>query len=149
MVPHLIDIVGLVVLVLVFVAGMALMAWKKTKHTVGVWRWVARSMDRSTRLVGLLCLLPGIAIAVWLAWRGLQPPAALVMGLWGAFGLFVLSLGLLGMEGLLLETESAARIRQGSQLPPSSSRTGRLVAILIGSAMLVALAVLLFWNPFL
>ena len=89
-------------------------------------------MDRSTKRVGLIALAPGIATTAWLALRGVDPPAAVVVGAACAFGVFAVLLSLFHMEGLLLETSSDAAFRIAQKSPPPSTPRGRIVWALLG-----------------
>jgi hypothetical protein len=139
------DIAGVYGIVILFAAGLILVARVKAKNAASVWRRIASGMDRSAKRVGLYALVPGAAVAVWLFLRGLPPPTAMIAGFVCAAGLFAAALGILGMEGILLETESQARARLESGLPPPSTRTGRIVALLTGGFIVLTAGGLLIW----
>ncbi len=78
---------------------------------------------------------------IWLAVKGIEPTAALIVGCTAGLGVWCAALGLLRMEGALLETESAAIARQTCGAPPPSSTIGRHVAVGVG---LILIGVALF-----
>ena len=118
------------------VVGLLVVATVKVQATAATLRWLVGSMDQRTRRLGVVAVLPGAGIAIWLVVRDIRPPAALVVGVLAAFGVYCLELALFKMDGVLLETESAFLHRVSTARPPPSSVLGRLVTALVGLAVL-------------
>ena len=121
-------------------AGLGLVALLEARQLWALSRAVVGSMDRGSRRVGMIALVPAVGTAVWLVIRGVDLPACVVVGLVCGFGVFALLLAVLGMEGLLLETSSAAALRIAQAAPPPSTRRGRIVAGLVGAVAIAACA---------
>src|ERR1700729_1956493 len=78
-------VLPIVVWLALLCAGLVLAAILRTRQAFGIFRSIAGTMDRSTKRVGLVSLAPGIATAAWLARRGVDPPAAVIVGTLCAF----------------------------------------------------------------
>ncbi len=102
-------------------------------------RGAGQTMDSSTRRIGALALVPGLAVAALSIDVGIDPPNGVGLGLLCGFGSFIALLGALAREGVLLERESAAAQRIAAGRPAPSSRRGQLVALILGS-LIVALS---------
>jgi hypothetical protein len=121
---------------LLIVVGMAVVLYVRLRATV-YWVGSIRSqLEPSTRPIAIIASCVTIGITIALAVLGLAVPAALVTGAFAGGGVFVVAVGVLGLEGILLETESAAALRQSQGEPPASSARGRAAAIAIGSVLL-------------
>lgn len=118
-----------------FVALLVVVAILRVRHSVAVIRWAVETMDGSTRWVGGLALVPGVAVAVVGIAGGWPPPLGILLGLVSALGTFVALLGVLGLEGMLLERDSEARVRIAERRPPPSSPRGRAVALVVGTGI--------------
>jgi hypothetical protein len=121
---------GLIVLGLAFVTVVKVRGLSRTSRSI------VGSMDRSSKRVGALSLIPGAGTAAWLIACGVYPPAGLIAGLLCAFGVFVLLLSILGIEGQLVETSSEAALRLARGGASPSSTRGRVLAALVGVSAL-------------
>jgi hypothetical protein len=115
-----------------FVVLLGVVAYLRVRNAARMASWVVETMDGSTRRVGALALVPGIAVAVVAIVDGLEPPTGVLFGLVCALGCHIALLGALGMEGALLEKDSEAKARIAERRPPPSSPRGRVVAMIVG-----------------
>jgi uncharacterized protein YjeT (DUF2065 family) len=120
------------------IGGLCLVAYLKTRAASSVVSSIVSTLDRSARRVGLFALVPGLAAMAWIIQRGVEPPAAFVVGAAIAIGVFAMSLAILKMEGLLVERQSEAVARNAAGGAPPSTSRGRVVAITIGMAFVGA-----------
>lgn len=118
--------------VLGFMMLLGVVTWLKVRNLVTVTQWAADNMDAPVRRLGVQCTIAAVALAGALLWLGVPAPGAFAVAALCGLGALIAMLGVLGMEGVLLERESdaARRIAQGT--PPSSSTRGRIVAIVLG-----------------
>jgi hypothetical protein len=126
--------IGLGLGLLALIGGLGLVAYLKVRALSSVCSSLISSMERSTRRVGVFALAPGVAATAWIIHRGVEPPAAVVVGAAIAMGVFSISLAILKMEGLLVEPQSEAMARIAAGRAPSSTRRGRVIATGIGIA---------------
>jgi len=117
-----------------FALALFLVAYGRARGAAPIFKSLVDHMERSTKGVGALSLVPGLGVTGWLISRGLDERPAGIVGALVAFGLFCIALGALRMEGLLTEAESSFRLRVERGAPPPSSPKGRVIAILVGAA---------------
>jgi hypothetical protein len=122
-------------LLLLFI-GLGFVGYHKTRAVASWWSSIGRQLDRSARRVGVLSLVPMVLVATRLILRGVEPVPALMVGAVTGLGVWCVALGLLRMEGLMLETESDATLRQARGEGPPSTPMGRVVSIGVGVAAL-------------
>lgn len=120
----------------VLVGAIIFVAFIRTRQSVAVWQSVLSSLDKSSRNVGILAAAPGVILIGWLIYRRVNLPLSLILGFVFGFGAFVFLLGAFGMEGMLLEKQSQARLRSETNLPAPSSKRGRVVAVVVGLTMM-------------
>ena len=118
---------------------MGFVAWIKVDAFLGMATWVTGGMEPTTKRVAGCCLAPGAVIAVWLNLQGIELVAGLVVGMSASFGVFCISLAILGIEGLLTEPESQQQLRAKAGESPPTSTLGRMIASTVGLAF-VAIA---------
>jgi hypothetical protein len=116
------------------IGGLCLVAYLKTRAVSAVFSSLISSMEKSAIRVGILALAPGLAATAWIIHRGVEPPAAVIVGAAIAIGVFSISLAILKMEGVLVEPHSEAIARKAAGRAPSSTLRGRVIAIGIGIA---------------
>lgn len=87
------------------------------------------------------CAVIQVGPTAWWIYDGLVPPVAVLVGLVGTLGCFVAAAGVLRMERILIETGAEAKARQRSGRPPQSTALSRVVALVIGGAIVVGEAV--------
>ncbi len=135
--------VGIALGLLLFVVTLALVAYLKVRQAADVFVRMVAFVDQSTKRVGAVALVPGLATAWWIIHRGVDPVAAVIVGCFAAFGVFAIALAILRMEGMLTEAESAAAFRIAAGRPAPSSTAGRVVWTAIGLGLLAACLVAL------
>jgi hypothetical protein len=122
-----------------FVAALVIF-WIKARDAKRVFESAHQQLEPTVRPLALVSGAIIVVVAIALSFRGVDPPAALVIALPCGAGLFLTGIGLLRMEGLLFEAGSKAEWRQAQGLPPPSSVGGRIATIVIGIALLGAAA---------
>jgi len=130
--------VGIALGLLLFVATLALVAYLRARNAAHVFVRVVAFLDQSTKRVGAVALVPGLATAAYILHRGVDPVPALIVGCIAALGVFAVALAILKMEGMLTEPESAAAFRLAAGTPAPSSTAGRIAWTAIGLALLAA-----------
>ncbi|PRQ00593.1 hypothetical protein [Enhygromyxa salina] len=137
------DLAPLLVLAaFVFVLGMV--TWWKFARAANNIEWATQFLDAPARRVGGVCVVAALALGLALIFVGVDPNGAFATASVSGMGAFIALLGALGIEGLLLETESVTAARLASGEPPPSSTRGRIVAIALGLAPIIAV-VWVFW----
>lgn len=125
-------------LVFVLIApALAFVALLKLAAARAVWRWVWHSSDISLRRLVVFSALPAVWCAVWAGGYGLSAQGAVAMGLLLGLGVLILAAGALGLERLLIETDSDALVRRATKRPPTTTAKGRCIAALIGGLLVV------------
>jgi hypothetical protein len=126
--------IGLGLGLVALIGGLGLVAYLKVRAVSPICSSLISSMEQSARRVGIFALAPGLGATAWIIHRGVEPPAALVVGIAIAIGVFSISLAILRMEGLLAEPHSEAMARIAAGRAPSSTLRGRVIATGVGIA---------------
>ena len=118
------------------IGGLGLATYIQAKDASSVFSSLISTLDKSAGRVGIFALMPGVAATAWIIHRGVESVAALIVGMAIALGVFSISLAILKMEGLMVEPHSEAMARIAAGRAPSSTRLGRMIALVIGVACL-------------
>lgn len=115
-----------------FVMVLGMVTWLRIHQTAKVIEWAGATMDAPVRRLGIVCSIAGLGLTAALYAGGLEMRAAGAIAALCTFGGLIAMLGVLGMEGMLLEPESEAARRIAEHRPPPSSPRGRVIAIVVG-----------------
>jgi hypothetical protein len=123
-----------------FVFVLGIVTWWRIRHAADMVDWATSSMDAPVRKVATACSIAAVGLTTALLFAGYEMRAAAGIAALCGFGGFIAMLGILGMEGMLLERESAAVQRIAAKQPPPSSTRGRVIAVIVGLLPIVGSA---------
>jgi hypothetical protein len=115
-----------------FVFVLGVVTWLRIRHAADVLEYTTANMDAPVRRLGGACAVAAVGLTAALFMTGLEMRAAGAIAAVCGLGAMITMLGVLGMEGMLLERDSAAAQRIADKRPPPSSPRGRVIAIVVG-----------------